>query len=409
MNMYGTFWALIPPLVAIILALITKEAYSSLFVGVLIGAFFVVGFPTSADGIGSFLAGTMNTVVNDGLIAAISGTAGIFLFLIILGIIVALINKAGGSAAFGRWAEKNIKSRVGAQLATFALGVLIFVDDYFNCLTVGSVMRPITDRSKISRAKLSYLIDATAAPVCMIAPVSSWAAAVSSVAADADTGISGIQLFINLKADTCYGGCMAKKPKIIGSNDIMLSLCQSVASVLTSATGKKTAFVPLIQKISKTVLTPDIGTFVMFTGSFSGMVVINFPKETAMELYKSYLGNMGLPESEMAKNYTQDEVSNSLGELMNQMIGDFTRQVSDELHIRIDQSQPKMLVLPREVQINISVDLDNPIFGKVTFNTESGNVFYVELAMDDTTFTAIRDFETKNTESPDDILEQYKV
>ncbi|MBQ3883936.1 MAG: DUF3334 family protein [Succinivibrio dextrinosolvens] len=202
---------------------------------------------------------------------------------------------------------------------------------------------------------------------------------------------------------------MAKKPKIIGSNDIMLSLCQSVASVLTSATGKKTAFVPLIQKISKTVLTPDIGTFVMFTGSFSGMVVINFPKETAMELYKSYLGNMGLPESEMAKNYTQDEVSNSLGELMNQMIGDFTRQVSDELHIRIDQSQPKMLVLPREVQINISVDLDNPIFGKVTFNTESGNVFYVELAMDDTTFTAIRDFETKNTESPDDILEQYKV
>ena len=153
MNMYGTFWALIPPLVAIILALITKEAYSSLFVGVLIGAFFVVGFPTSADGIGSFLAGTMNTVVNDGLIAAISGTAGIFLFLIILGIIVALINKAGGSAAFGRWAEKNIKSRVGAQLATFVLGVLIFVDDYFNCLTVGSVMRPITDRSKISRAK----------------------------------------------------------------------------------------------------------------------------------------------------------------------------------------------------------------------------------------------------------------
>ncbi len=202
---------------------------------------------------------------------------------------------------------------------------------------------------------------------------------------------------------------MAKKPKIIGSNDIMLSLCQSVSTVLTSATGTTTNFVPLIQKISKTVLTPDIGTFVMFTGSFSGMVVINFPKETAMEIYKAYLGNMGLPENEMAKNYTQDEVSNSLGELMNQILGDFTRQVSDQLHIRIDQSQPKMLVLPREVQISISVDLDNPIFGKVTFNTESGNVFYVELAMDDTTFTAIRDFETKNTESPDDILEQYKV
>jgi chemotaxis protein CheY-P-specific phosphatase CheC len=147
----------------------------------------------------------------------------------------------------------------------------------------------------------------------------------------------------------------------------------------------------------------------MFTGSFSGMVVINFPKETAMELYKAYLSNMGLPESEMAKNYTQDEVSNSLGELMNQIIGDFTRCVSESLHIRIDQSQPKMLVLPREVQINISVDLDNPIYGKVTFNTEAGNVFYVELAMDDTTFTAIRDFETKSVESPDDILEQYKV
>ena len=196
MNVNGTAWALFPPLAAIILALITKEAYSSLFVGILIGALFV-SFPLLGDGVGAFLSNTMNTVINDGLISAIEGTAGIFLFLIILGIIVALINKAGGSAAFGRWAEKNIKSRVGAQFATFLLGVLIFVDDYFNCLTVGSVMRPITDRSKISRAKLSYLIDATAAPVCMIAPVSSWAAAVSSVAADADTGISGIQLFIN--------------------------------------------------------------------------------------------------------------------------------------------------------------------------------------------------------------------
>jgi len=202
---------------------------------------------------------------------------------------------------------------------------------------------------------------------------------------------------------------MAKKTKIIGSNDIMLTLCQSVSEVLTSATNKNTNFVPLIQKISKTVLTPDIGTFVMFTGSFSGMVVINFPKETAMEIYRAYLSNMGLPESEMAKNYTQDEVSNSLGELMNQILGHFTRKISDELHIRIDQSQPKMLALPHQVQINISVELDNPIFGKVTFNTDSGNVFYVELAMDDTSFVAVRDFESKTIESPDDILEQYKV
>jgi len=185
--MFGTFWALVPPILAIVLALITKEAYSSLFIGVLVGALFCAGFSP---------VGTLNTVVSDGLISAIEGNAGIFLFLILLGIIVALVNLSGGSAAFGRWAEKNIKSRVGAMIATFVLGVLIFIDDYFNCLTVGSVMRPVTDRHKISRAKLSYLIDATAAPICMIAPVSSWAAAVSGVAEGLDTGISGIQLFI---------------------------------------------------------------------------------------------------------------------------------------------------------------------------------------------------------------------
>lgn len=200
---------------------------------------------------------------------------------------------------------------------------------------------------------------------------------------------------------------MTEKTKIIYSNDIMLTLCQSVANVLTSATGTETRYTPLVQKITKTLLTPDIGTFVMFTGSFSGMVVINFPKETAMELYSSYLRNMGLSDEDMAKNYTQEEVSNTLGELMNQILGNFTRQVSEDLHIRIDQSQPKMLVLPREVQISISVNLDNPKYGKVTFHTESGNVFYVELAMDDTTFTALRDFEQRGSMSPDDILEQY--
>ena len=186
-GMYGTFWALVPPIVAIGLALITKEAYSSLFVGILVGALLHCQFKPVA---------TLDTIVNDGLITAIADNAGIFLFLVILGTIVALVNASGGSAAFGRWAEKNIKSRVGAMLATFVLGVLIFIDDYFNCLTVGSVMRPVTDGHKISRVKLAYLIDATAAPVCMIAPVSSWAAAVSGVAADLDTGISGIQLFV---------------------------------------------------------------------------------------------------------------------------------------------------------------------------------------------------------------------
>ncbi len=185
--MYGTFWALIPPIFAIVLALITKQAYASLFLGVVIGALFCTNFAPVA---------TLDMTLNDGLVTAIADNAGIFLFLVLLGIIVALVNASGGSAAFGRWAEKNIKTRVGAMLATFVLGILIFIDDYFNCLTVGSVMRPVTDSHKISRAKLAYLIDATAAPICMIAPISSWAAAVSGVAADLDTGISGIQLFI---------------------------------------------------------------------------------------------------------------------------------------------------------------------------------------------------------------------
>ena len=184
---YNTAWAFLPPVVAIVLALITKEAYSSLFIGIVVGAVLHCEFAPVA---------TLDTIIGDGFVPAIGDNAGIFLFLVILGAIVALVNAAGGSAAFGRWAEKNIKTRVGAMLATFVLGVLIFIDDYFNCLTVGSVMRPITDKHNVSRAKLAYLIDATAAPVCMIAPVSSWAAAVSGVAADLDTGVSGIQLFV---------------------------------------------------------------------------------------------------------------------------------------------------------------------------------------------------------------------
>lgn len=180
---HATFMALVPPIIAIGLALMTKEVYSSLFIGIVIGALFSTGFKPVA---------AMDNLLNEGLIAAVSGTAGIFVFLVVLGIIVALINKAGGSAAFGEWAKKNIKTRIGAQLATFALGVLIFIDDYFNCLTVGSVMLPVTDSHKVSRAKLSYLIDATAAPVCMIAPISSWAAAVASYAEDGQ----GIALFI---------------------------------------------------------------------------------------------------------------------------------------------------------------------------------------------------------------------
>ena len=182
---YATVWALVPPLVAIVLALITKEVYSSLFIGVVLGGLFSANLNPVV---------TLDNLINDGLIPAVSDTAGIFIFLVILGSMVALINKAGGSAAFGRWAEVHIKSRAGAALATFVLGILIFIDDYFNCLTVGSVMRPVTDRHKISRAKLAFLIDATAAPICMIAPVSSWAAAVAEFTKG--TGYSGIQLFV---------------------------------------------------------------------------------------------------------------------------------------------------------------------------------------------------------------------
>lgn len=180
---YSTFAALLPPLIAIALALITKEVYSSLFIGIAAGALFAANFKPVA---------AMDTLLNDGFISAVSDTAGIFIFLVVLGILVALINQAGGSAAFGRWATKNIKTRAGAMIATFILGVLIFIDDYFNCLTVGSVMKPVTDRHKISRAKLAYIIDATAAPVCMIAPISSWAAAVSSYAPPGQ----GLSLFI---------------------------------------------------------------------------------------------------------------------------------------------------------------------------------------------------------------------
>ena len=173
-NYYSTFMSLAPPIIAIVLALVTKEVYSSLFIGVLAGALLYSNFD---------LIGAFNAIVNDGLIGNVgdSWNAGILIFLVLLGIMVALVNAAGGSAAFGRWAKEHVKTRAGAQLATFALGILIFIDDYFNCLTVGSVMRPVTDGNKISRAKFAYIIDATAAPICMIAPISSWAAAVTSV------------------------------------------------------------------------------------------------------------------------------------------------------------------------------------------------------------------------------------
>ena len=185
---YSSIWSLLPPIIAIALALITKEVYSSLFIGIVVGGLLYAE--------GNF-EGTITHVFSDGFVANVADSynMGIIIFLIVLGAMVSMMNKAGGSAAFGRWAKKHIKSRVGAQLATVLFGCMIFIDDYFNCLTVGSVMRPVTDSHKVSRAKLAYLIDATAAPVCIIAPVSSWAAAVAGFVAEEE--VSGFQLFLS--------------------------------------------------------------------------------------------------------------------------------------------------------------------------------------------------------------------
>ncbi len=185
----GSLWSLFPPVIAIGLALITKEVYSSLFIGILSGG--IIYAISQSSG----FEGVFTAVVKDGIIANISDSynVGILVFLVVLGVIVVLMNKAGGSRAYGEWAAAHIKTRRGAQLSTFLLGVMIFVDDYFNCLTVGSVMRPVTDKHNVSRSKLAYLIDATAAPICIIAPISSWAAAVSGTI----EGVNGISLFIS--------------------------------------------------------------------------------------------------------------------------------------------------------------------------------------------------------------------
>lgn len=183
---YCTIWSLLPPVVAITLALITKEVYSSLFIGILVGGLLYANFNFTVTIEHVFVNGMVKSALAD------PDHVGILLFLVLLGAMVYLMNRAGGSAAFGRWAESHVKSRIGAQLATVALGVLIFIDDYFNCLTVGSVMRPVTDGHRVSRAKLAYIIDATAAPICIIAPISSWAAAVAGFV----EGVNGLDLFV---------------------------------------------------------------------------------------------------------------------------------------------------------------------------------------------------------------------
>jgi Na+/H+ antiporter NhaC len=291
-KLYSTFWALVPPLVAIVLALITKEVYSSLFVGILLGGLLAADFkPVQA----------FDNVLNHGIIAAVSGTAGIFIFLVVLGALVALINKAGGSAAFGRWAETHIKSKVGASLATFVLGVLIFIDDYFNCLTVGSVMLPVTDRHKVSRAKLAFLIDATAAPICMIAPISSWAAAVSEYTSG--TGYSGIELFIRAIPYNFYSllmlvfvvaiilmkvdfGPMRKHEINAAKGDLFTSGQDNVESVENEKENPKGRVIDLILPVIVLVALSVIG--LIYVGGF-------FSGESFVDAFANTDATVGLP------------------------------------------------------------------------------------------------------------------
>ena len=269
---YKTFWSLLPPIIAIALALITKEVYTSLFVGILVGGLLYSNF--------SF-EGTMLHVFSDGIVASVAdpSNVGILVFLVMLGILVNLMNKAGGSAAFGRWASAHIKTRAGAQIATIALGVIIFIDDYFNCLTVGSVMRPVSDKSKISRAKLAYLIDATAAPVCIIAPVSSWAAAVSSYVEDGN----GLALFIKAIPFNFYAlltiammlflsltnmdyGPMAKHERNARENGDIFSGMKDAAAASQEGANPKGRVVDLIIPIAVLIIACVIG--MIYSGGF---------------------------------------------------------------------------------------------------------------------------------------------
>ena len=270
-----SFWSLVPAIIAIGLALITKEVYSSLFIGILTGGLLYSNFN---------FEGTLTHVFNDGIVASLADAynVGILVFLVILGAMVSLMNRAGGSAAFGRWASKHIKSRAGAQLATIALGVLIFVDDYFNCLTVGSVMRPVADKQKISRAKLSYLIDATAAPICIIAPISSWAAAVSSYVEEGN----GLELFIKAIPFNFYAlltivmmivlaltkldyGPMAKHEKNAIENGDLFSDVENKSEALNEEANPKGKVIDLVLPVVVLIISCVIG-MIYSGGFFSG-------------------------------------------------------------------------------------------------------------------------------------------
>lgn len=196
-----------------------------------------------------------------------------------------------------------------------------------------------------------------------------------------------------------------RKNKTVTTEDILLKLCQSVSSVLTSATASSVQYSAMVQKISKTSLKPDFGCFVLFDGGFSGLVVINFTSKAALEIYTNYMRNMGMPEDELAVLHTSDEVGDVLGELMNQLVGDFTNKVRKELQTNITQNQPKMLALNKQVNLSVDTNLDRPQARRVTFSTEKNNIFYLELAMDKTEFIQLEEFEISEDECPDSILE----
>ncbi|HDM8214423.1 TPA: DUF3334 family protein [Vibrio harveyi] len=196
-----------------------------------------------------------------------------------------------------------------------------------------------------------------------------------------------------------------KKNKVVTTEDILLKLCQSVSGVLTSATSSQVNYSAMVQKINKTSLKPDFGCFVLFDGGFTGLVVINFTAKAALEVYTNYMRNMGMPEEELAISHTSDEVGDVLGELMNQLVGDFTNKIRKELQTNITQNQPKMLALNKQVILQVDTNLDRPQARRVTFSTANNNIFYLELAMDKTEFIQLEEFEVAEDESPDDILE----
>lgn len=270
---YGTIWALLPPIIAIGLALITKEVYSSLFIGIVVGGLLYANFNFEA---------TIVHVLSDGFIANLSDSynMGILLFLVVLGAMVAMMNKAGGSAAFGKWASTHVKTKVGSQLMTVVLGVLIFIDDYFNCLTVGSVMRPVTDKHNISRAKLAYIIDATAAPICIIAPISSWAAAVAGFAQG--SGMNGFQLFLSAIPYNFYAiltivmmititlmkfdfGPMAKHEKLAAEGDLFGGKLQEMSDSMEKSNSKGKV-IDLVLPVIVLIISCVIG--MIYSGGF---------------------------------------------------------------------------------------------------------------------------------------------